>query len=39
MIFSGLRSVFFRSVGGCAVLGVFSPWFCVGFLVVFAVFE
>ena len=27
-IFSGLRSVFFRRVGGCAVLGVFSRWFC-----------
>lgn len=26
-IFSGLRSVFFRSVGGCAVLGMFSRWF------------
>ena len=31
-IFSVLRSVFFRRVGGCAVLGVFSWWFfgCFG---------
>lgn len=28
MIFSVLRSVFFRRVGGCAVLGVFSRCFC-----------
>lgn len=39
MIFSGLRCVFFRREGGCAVLGVFSLWFCGGFLVVLALFE